>query len=825
MAHVTIPDVAPRVQYSVGGTSTTNFTIPFAYFDQNNIVVYVGTTLKTISTDYTVTGVAADVGFSGGTVVLTTGVTNTTVTIVRDVPVERVTDFPTNGPFNITQLNTELDSITAQIQQIESNESRHIGAPTTDPTGLNMTLPAQADRVDGILQFDTNGEPTVVSPTQFVAGLSGAIIGANYITNNATGDGTTVNFTLSSAPGSKGNLQIYIDGVYQNKNTFSLTGTTVTFTEAPPLNASIEFIIGYSIGSYGDAGDVSFTQQGSGASTRTVEAKLNEFVSVKDFGAVGDGVTDDTAAIQAAINSGAVQVIYPKGTYLCDNLTLVSNQKHIGIGGILNKPVSATNLFNGTSVTNVEFNGLTFQSSDVNSYCIFIQGTLSPASNSSNIKVINCNVYGGIMLLLTYQPTGSVYSTITDDMLTSNVVVSNNIVIGTAGSVSGGGIGAINLHYAKNYIVDGNYVESMPHGITWWGGDGAPNTGEGFLSNQRKSYNGSITGNTVKTVNGGGIWGSMGREISITGNTVQNCSDVGIDLEGCLNVVVSGNYVQDCNNGCLVTYNCMYGNVFSGNQCVSTVAGRNIVMHNLFGVSTKAEIEQSKDLVFSGNTFKCTAANGVCTVTGDFIKSLSFNGNTLINCVVSYDNDDYSGLRNESFLSNSFIYEDAKSASFTALNSENAHGGTVISNNSFKTEAAQPAGTIGIYVQSYTASNETHNISQNTFLSLGSAIFNTDIYCYDDAGGSSVRFSVNNNKLSGTTKFNRSAAGEMHLMDNYDIYGNPFPEYTPGATSISGTWNAGQRAYAAAPVSGGFIGLVCVTAGTPGTWKTFGVIS
>lgn len=61
---------------------------------------------------------------------------------------------------------------------------------------------------------------------------------------------------------------------------------------------------------------IGFIASGAGAVQRTIQDKLRDTVSVKDFGAVGDGVTDDTAAIQAAIDSGAGVVWFPAGTYL-----------------------------------------------------------------------------------------------------------------------------------------------------------------------------------------------------------------------------------------------------------------------------------------------------------------------------------------------------------------------------------------------------------------------------------------------------------------------------------------------------------------------------
>jgi len=66
---------------------------------------------------------------------------------------------------------------------------------------------------------------------------------------------------------------------------------------------------------------INFQQAGT-ANTRTVETKLQDFVSVKDFGAKGDGTTDDTTAFQNAINTGK-PVYVPKATYkITDTLTL-----------------------------------------------------------------------------------------------------------------------------------------------------------------------------------------------------------------------------------------------------------------------------------------------------------------------------------------------------------------------------------------------------------------------------------------------------------------------------------------------------------------------
>jgi len=242
MAHVTIPDTSPRVQYSVGGTSTTDFSIPYAYFSESDIVVYVGSTKKTLTTDYTITGTAVDEGFSGGTVVLNTGVTNTTVTVIRDVPAERTTDFPTNGPFNITQLNSELDKMTAQIQQNESLEDNFLRVADYD-TYTDLTLPVKDTRAGTVLGFNaTTGDPEAGPTIADVSTL--AAITADIATLADIEDGTDATDAIQTVAGISSNVTTVasisgnVTTVAGNDANVTTCATNIAAINAAPTHAT-----------------------------------------------------------------------------------------------------------------------------------------------------------------------------------------------------------------------------------------------------------------------------------------------------------------------------------------------------------------------------------------------------------------------------------------------------------------------------------------------------------------------------------------------------------------------------------------------------------
>jgi hypothetical protein len=103
--------------------------------------------------------------------------------------------------------------------------------------------------------------------------------------NNYTGDGSTVAYGVSSTVVSENNIQIYLDGVYQDKDTFTATGTTVTFGTAPPATTEIE-IMHY--------------------------VAVDGVIEVDEF--VGDGTTTAFATSLSIINEDATQV-YVSGVY------------------------------------------------------------------------------------------------------------------------------------------------------------------------------------------------------------------------------------------------------------------------------------------------------------------------------------------------------------------------------------------------------------------------------------------------------------------------------------------------------------------------------
>lgn len=191
MAHITIPSTEPRMAYAA--TGGTAFAIPFPFFATADVKVYLDGTLQ--ASGYTITGTAVDGGYTSGTCTFTTAPpTGTTVTLVRDIAINRTTDFPyPSRALDIEGVNTEFDRAFAVMRDARRFIAQTLRAPAHE--GAIAELPELADRIGPApAEWDADGNLIRGGVNVTSAGYETGwldVIAAGYVVADNTTDDTT----------------------------------------------------------------------------------------------------------------------------------------------------------------------------------------------------------------------------------------------------------------------------------------------------------------------------------------------------------------------------------------------------------------------------------------------------------------------------------------------------------------------------------------------------------------------------------------------------------------------------------------------------------
>jgi hypothetical protein len=662
-----------------------------------------------------------------------------------------------------------------------------------------------------------------------------------------------------------------------------------------------------------NAEDVIYDPPFTNAVQTNVEAKLAQTVSVKDFGAVGDGVTDDTLAVQAAIDyavSAGSDLIISSGVYMIVASRGIDELpgSRPGRGLFIDGPLQFI------CESDVEFK--LFPSALNNPSILTIR-------NTENVLVDGGTWTGERFTHLGTTGEGGALIGVT---CCSNVIIRNAY----GRNAWGDGFAAYSFP-AKTVPESGSGYTSAPTvAITGGGGSGA--TAIAVLGNgtygtpgtihrfTMLSYGSGYTSEPTVTLTGGGGTGAVtkaivsydGRIVGIAivnsqickNTTFDNCRIVksgrnnltvgavdGLTIRGCLfqsadriapkfgiDIEPDGNQESARNiliENCTFKDNAVGGLALGGGNRTYKADVRNCVFENNgvgFAVSNSYEIN------FDGNRFFGGALTGLGG-GGDFINSTSclFRGNIIdLNDKTTLGKVGVSATSNSSLISfigntirrcNRGIGLNGGSRFIVANNTITDLGGVAIRQDGTITGSQ----FVGNNISSNTAGDGTFFgqatnclFANNRFIdSYSNALYGNFTDC-EIVGNQFTNWSVtlanqaailaaNMNGCLVQGNYFKAGAGSnfaieeqnapttpSYVQQNYVAYTssmNPLQKCNPATLAednnlaryasapTTGTWLVGQRVYVPTPAAGGFLGYVCVTAGTPGTWKSFSNIA